>query len=50
VSAHVTEADGEKVRQAGFDACLAKPVDLDKMLKMIRRYLHQDEAGRKREE
>jgi CheY-like chemotaxis protein len=25
VSAHVTEADCEKVRQAGFDACLAKP-------------------------
>jgi CheY-like chemotaxis protein len=27
VSAHVTEADGDKARQAGFDACLAKPVD-----------------------
>jgi CheY-like chemotaxis protein len=47
VSAHINQSDGEVALQAGFDAYLTKPVDLDEMLVMIRRYLPQDGTDRK---
>ena len=45
ISAHIAEADREKAHEAGFNAFLTKPVDLQQMMQTINRFLPENPSA-----